>query len=258
MPTRITGRLHLAARLVTDPANERFARSIVNRLWKRYLGVGLFEPADDYRPDRGVSQPELLDWLARDFVAHGCDLKHTIRLILTSRTYQLPYDARLADRFDPANPGEPRYFRSPALRRLSAEQVLDSARMATLGEVPPGQRAYLDSRITALAQALGKPASRGEITTARGDDVAVVQALELLNGAEIHELIAASPTIAKPPRQPDLKRLTDQLYRRVLSRPASNEEKRLGQALLAGGDLPDGLGDMYWALLVSPEFQFIK
>lgn len=124
--------------------------------------------------------------------------------------------------------------------------------MATLGEVPPGQRAYLDSRITALAQALGKPASRGEITTARGDDVAVVQALELLNGAEIHELIAASPTIAKPPRQPDLKRLTDQLYRRVLSRPASNEEKRLGQALLAGGDLPDGLGDMYWCSWSAP------
>ena len=67
-------------------------------------GWGLFEPVDDYRPERGPSHPELLDWLARDFVAHGCDLKHTIRLILTSRTYQLPYEPRLADHFDPADP----------------------------------------------------------------------------------------------------------------------------------------------------------
>jgi hypothetical protein len=259
VPTKLAARLHFAAQLVTDPANDRFAKSIVNRLWKRYLGLGLFEPADDYRPDLGAAQPELLDWLARDFVAHGCDLKHTIRLILTSRTYQLPFEPKLADRFDPASPGEPRYFRSPALRRLTAEQVLDSMRMATAGELQPGDRAFLDSRITALAQALGKPASRGEISTGRGEDVAIVQALELVNGREIHDLIDASALLAKPLRKQDLKRLTDKIYRSVLSRPASNDEKRLGQALLSGAaELSDGVKDMYWALLVSPEFQFIK
>jgi hypothetical protein len=259
VPTKLAGRLHLAATLVTDPANDRFAKSIVNRLWKRYLGLGLFEPVDDYRPDRGASHPELLDWLARDFVAHDCDLKHTIRLILTSRTYQLPFDPKLADRFDPTAPAEPRAFRSPALRRLTAEQVLDSMRMATAGELAPGERAFLDSRITALAQALGKPASRGEISTGRGDDVAIVQALELVNGREIHEAIDASPLLAKPLRNQDLKKLTDRVYRSVLSRPASSEEKRLGQALLAGSaELSEGARDMYWALLASPEFQFIK
>ncbi len=241
VPTKLAGRLHLAATLVTDPANARFAKSIVNRLWKRYLGLGLFEPVDDYRPDRGASHPELLDWLARDFVAHGCDLKHTIRLILTSRTYQLPFDPKLADRFDPTAPAEPRAFRSPALRRLTAEQVLDSMRMATAGELAPGERAFLDSRITALARALGKPASRGEISTGRGDDVAIVQALELVNGREIHEAIDTSPLLAKPLRNQDLKKLTDRVYRSVLSRPASSEEKRLGQALLAGSaELSEG------------------
>ena len=37
--------------LITDPANPRFAETIVNRLWKRYLGIGLYEPVDDYRSD---------------------------------------------------------------------------------------------------------------------------------------------------------------------------------------------------------------
>jgi hypothetical protein len=258
-PEKLASRLHLAALLVVDPANGRFAQSIVNRLWKRYVGLGLFEPADDYRPDRGASHPELLEWLARDFVEHGCDLKHTIRLILTSRTYQLPYDPKLADRFDATDPAAPRYFRSPALRRLTAEQTLDSMRMATTGALAAGDRAFLDSRITALAQALGKPASRGEISTARSGEVAIVQALELLNGKEIHELIDASPLVAKPPRKTDFKPLVDRVYRMALSRPATNDEKRLAQALLAGSDnLADGLRDLYWALLVSPEFQYIK
>ncbi len=101
IPQDLDARLHLAAQLITDPANPRFAKTIVNRLWKRYFGLGLFEPADDFRLDTPASHPELLEWLAHDFVAHGCDLKHTIRLILTSGTYQLAYQGELADRFSP-------------------------------------------------------------------------------------------------------------------------------------------------------------
>ena len=93
VPNDLPGRLHFVAQAVVDPANPRFAKTIVNRLWKRYLGIGLFEPADDFRLDTPASHPELLEWLANDFVEHDCDLKHTVRLILTSRTYQLRYDA---------------------------------------------------------------------------------------------------------------------------------------------------------------------
>ena len=70
-------RLHRLALLLTDPTNPRFARTMVNRLWKRYFGLGLFEPADDFRVDRQPSHPELLAWLADDFMRHGYDLKHT-------------------------------------------------------------------------------------------------------------------------------------------------------------------------------------
>lgn len=107
------------AALVTDPRNERFARVLVNRLWKRYLGQGMVEPVDDW--DTPVpSHPELLDWLARELVTHDYDLKHVARLILESQTYQ-----REA-RSDPGKTPEQRLFTGPARRRLSAEQIVDS------------------------------------------------------------------------------------------------------------------------------------
>ncbi|MEO8129478.1 MAG: DUF1549 domain-containing protein, partial [Bryobacteraceae bacterium] len=108
-------RLSLAAALITDPANPRFAKAIVNRLWRRYLGLGLFEPIDDFRNDRPATNPELLDWLATDFVRSGYDLKHAIRLILNSRTYQYRYDPAEEDHFDVSKPAKPRYYRSPSL-----------------------------------------------------------------------------------------------------------------------------------------------
>src|SRR5262249_39361071 len=99
-PEDETGRLRRAAQMLTDPQNPRFAKAIVNRLWKRYMGLGLFEPVDDFRLSVPPSHPELLEWLAYDFMSHGYDLKHTIRLILNSRTYQTAYDPALEDHFD--------------------------------------------------------------------------------------------------------------------------------------------------------------
>jgi hypothetical protein len=259
VPPDVTGRLHLVAQLITDPTNPRFARSIVNRLWKRYFGLGLFEPADDFRLDVSPSHPELLDWLAYDFLAHGCDLKHTIRLILTSRTYQLRYEARLADRFRAGEKNPARFFRSPGLRRLTAEQLLDSIRTAAAGRFDPAQRTLLDVRTTALSRVLGRPASRNEISTARPDDVAVVQSLELLNGTDLHEMIYTSAAPIEAAGSQDPRRLVDRLYRAVLSRPASSAEKNAGRAyLLAAESSDDAIKDMLWALVCSPEFQYIK
>lgn len=258
-PVELNDRLHLLAQWIVDPANPRFARTLVNRLWKRYLGWGLFEPADDFRLDVPVSHPELLDWLAYDFLQHGCDLKHTIALIVGSRTYQLRYDPRVEDHFDVGGKSQTRYFRSPVLRRLTAEQLLDSIRMATTGQVAPAERSYLDIRSTALTRALGKPASRNEVSTSRPDDAAVVQALELLNGPELQELLDGSVIFSKALARQDPKRLVDQLYRSVLSRPATTEEKRLGQVLIGAAETPqEGLKDLFWALFCSPEFQYIK
>jgi hypothetical protein len=260
MPEDANVRLHHVARWITDPQNPRFARSIVNRLWKRYLGCGLVEPADDFRDDVPASHPELLDWLADDFARHGYDLQHTIRLILTSRTYQLRYDPQLEDRLVAEQPGAPRYFRSPALRRLTAEQVLDSIRVASSGvTIKPSERSYLDMTSTALARALGRPATRNEISTARPEDFAILQALELLNGHALEEMIAPDVRLTRSPREAELRKAVDRLYRATLSRPATLEEKKLGQTMIMSAGSPqEGLVDLAWALFVSPEFQYIK
>jgi hypothetical protein len=259
VPADVIGRLHMAAQLITDPANPRFAKSIVNRLWKRFLGWGLFEPADDFRLDTPPSHPELLEWLAYDFLEHGCDLKHTTRLILTSRTYQLRYDPALEDHFNAGQKGTPRYFRSPALRRLTAEQVIDSIRVAASGQFIAGERNFLDIRSTALTRALGRPASRNEISTSRPDDAAVVQALELLNGPELHQMVYTNALFTDAATKKDPRRLVDGLYRAALSRPATTAEKNAGRAYLQASDSPaEGLKDILWALVCSPEFQYIK
>jgi hypothetical protein len=125
--------------LITDARNERFAKVIVNRLWKRYLGWGIVEPVDDWETVK-PSHPELLDHLARELVTHDYDLKHVARLILNSQTYQrevLPLSSPGGEGgrrpgegalpVEAANPNpETRLFASPARRRMTAEQLVDS------------------------------------------------------------------------------------------------------------------------------------
>ena len=231
-PQRFEERLHRAAQLLIDPTNPRFAKTIVNRLWKRYLGLGLFEPQDDFRPDQPPANPELLAWLADDFMRHGYDIKHSIRLILTSRTYQLRYDPALEDHFDLNQPQQARYYRSPSLRRLTAEELLDSVQVAVTQRLDAQRRIYLDKASTALTRALGCPASRNEISTARPDDVAVVQALELLNGEEFYERVYAGWVMDQAENEKNLAKVIDRLYWVALSRQASVQEQELGSGFL--------------------------
>ncbi|MBL9136051.1 MAG: DUF1549 domain-containing protein [Verrucomicrobiales bacterium] len=111
-------RIARLAQLMVDPANGRLPRTIVNRLWARFFGAGLVEPIDVMQ-NPAWSQ-DLLDWLAEDLVEHGYDLKRTMELILTSRTYQLPA-VNLGDGADKSF-----VFRGPAVRRLTAEQFRDA------------------------------------------------------------------------------------------------------------------------------------
>ena len=257
VPTSLNERLHRATLLLVDPANPRFARTLVNRLWKRYFGLGLVEPVDDFRADRPASNPALLDWLADDFMRHGYDLKHSIRLILTSRAYQLAYNAGLEDHFNVEHPEAPRYFRSPSLRRLTAEQFIDSLEFAG----NKTRRRSNAGRPGPLAVALGRPASRQEVSTGRSDDLAVVQALELLNGNELHDQIFSSALLEKLASLPPAERI-ERLYWTVLSRAPSERERTLAEAFLSrsmNGISDRGkIGDMLWALFVSPEFQYIR
>src|SRR5437763_3495405 len=73
---------------MTSKDNVYFARSHVNRLWAYLLGVGLIEPIDDIRAGNPPSNPQLLDRLTEEFVRHDFDVRHMLKLICKSRTYQ--------------------------------------------------------------------------------------------------------------------------------------------------------------------------
>ena len=141
------------AALVTAPQNTRFAQVIVNRVWKRLMGAGVVEPAHDWE-GRTPSHPEMLAWLAHEFVVHAYDLRHVARLILTSHAYQRPATGRSL-----TAPAEQRFFASPDARRLSAEQVVD-ALFAVSGRPMDVEEITLDSDVRRPAESfisLGVP-----------------------------------------------------------------------------------------------------
>lgn len=113
------------ASFIISPNNDRFAQVVVNRVWKRYMGVGIVEPADDWSRGR-ASHPELLDYLAHEFRASGYDLKQVAKMIFASHAYQRKALGTAADQMSSAK----RLFAGPAHRNMSAEQLVDSLHLA--------------------------------------------------------------------------------------------------------------------------------
>ncbi len=108
------------AAIITLPQNQRFAKVLVNRYWKRLMGTGIVEPAFDWE-NRIASHPELLQWLANEFVSSGFQAKSVIKLILNSQAYQ-----REAKGNNFLASADKRFFIAPDHRRMTAEQVVDS------------------------------------------------------------------------------------------------------------------------------------
>lgn len=111
-------RLKQLADLITQKRNGRLSRTIVNRLWAKFFGRGLVEPIDDM--ESPAWNTDLLDWLAENLVDSGYDLKKTIKEILSSGAYQMPSVN------SPINKNDEYVFRGPEVRRLTAEQFIDS------------------------------------------------------------------------------------------------------------------------------------
>ncbi|NBX60207.1 MAG: DUF1553 domain-containing protein, partial [Opitutaceae bacterium] len=117
------------AQWLTAPANPLLARVTVNRIWQMMFGTGIVGTPDNFGlQGTPPTHPELLDWLAQDFVQHRWDVKRTLRQIALSATYRQSSQATPAERaLDPANLA---LARGPA-RRLTAEMMRDQALAAS-------------------------------------------------------------------------------------------------------------------------------
>jgi mono/diheme cytochrome c family protein len=121
--THSTGRRLALASWIASPDNPATARVMVNRIWQHHFGRGIVRSPNNfgYLGDR-PTHPELLDWLAADFVKNGWHLKALHRLIMTSSAYRMSSQANPALARDPAND----LFWRFDMRRLSAEEIRDS------------------------------------------------------------------------------------------------------------------------------------
>ena len=105
---------------ITAKDNRYFASSFANRIWGYLTGVGIIEPLDDIRAGNPPSNPELLDYLTKEFIASGFNTRHLMKLVAKSRTYQLSVVGNRWNYDDKIN------FSHATARRLPAEVLYDS------------------------------------------------------------------------------------------------------------------------------------
>ncbi len=215
------------AEWITSPDNRYFASSYVNRLWGYLLGVGVIEPLDDIRAGNPPTNPELLEHLTKEFIAHNFDVRHVLREICKSRTYQLALGTNKWNDDDRTN------YSHALARRLPAEVLYDSVLKVTGAgsRLPGGVRASMlpDSQSDLpsgfLANA-GRPARESACECERSSDLRLGSVMALLSGPAIADSIGdASNALPKlVSSQPDDRRLVDEIFTRVLNRPATDTE----------------------------------
>ena len=179
---------------MTSPDNPYFARVIVNRVWADLMGRGVVDPVDDLRATNPPSNGPLLDALADDFRAHGYDLKHLIRTIMTSSVYGLSSDRTTGT--SPITRNFSRHYR----QRLRAEVLLDAVSDMTdvpesFDAAPPRSRASTiwTNRVPSLfLDTFGRPDPNQDPPCERTSDTAVVQALHLMNAPGLHRKLSAT------------------------------------------------------------------
>jgi hypothetical protein len=255
------------ARWMTAKDNPYFAKAAVNRVWGYFFGRGIVDPVDDFRSTNPPTHPALLAALARDFQEHGYDLKHLVRLIVQSRTYQLSGTANATNRDDAIN-----YARSRP-RALEAVVLLDAVSRVTGvpeafafdkfvggGATPPGTRAIQlvpDITPSQFLEVYGRP--NRQTLPERDDAPALGQALHMLVGATYSEKITKEggrvDRLLK--RGASDREAVEELYLAALGRlPTARERNELAALLRRQPSRRDGLAALTWALLCSREFAY--
>ena len=248
-----TGRRLAFAQWLTRPDHPLTARVAVNRLWKHHFGTGIVRTLGNFgKAGSPPSHPELLDWLAREFVQRGWSLKQMHRLMLTSAAYrQSSIVTPAVAKLDPDN----RLFTRMPLVRLDAEAVYDSLLLASgqlderRGGAPDPVQVRSDGLITpreskkGLRRLIYIQQARKSIPTAleafdypqmnpncleRRDSIVATQALYLMNDGLVHKLAEqfARRVLKEAGANPDQQ--IDRAFLIALSRPPTAEEREVG------------------------------
>lgn len=248
---------------VVSKDNPYFAKASVNRIWSHYLGRGVIHPVDDMRATTPASVPGLLDALAKDFVDHGYDLKHTIRLILNSRTYQASSEVNDTNALDS------QFFSHFYPRPMLGQVLLDALNQATgsterFGDFPAEYRStqlslpvgsfFLDCFGRSQREFLAELEPKVEPT--------LVQVLHVLNSPYIDGKVRArGGTVATLVADKSLtnEELVKRLYIKTFNRVPTPKELAAGvQHLVSSPKRDEAVQDLMWALLSAREFYFVS
>jgi hypothetical protein len=263
-------RAHFANWLTDN--NQLFVRNIVNRVFGNFLGRGLVDPIDDVRATNPASNEELFEALSKDFIAHKYDLKHLIRTIMNSRTYQLSSESNATNQSDNI------FYSKYIVKRLPAEVLLDSMSQVTgvpsaFPGFPAGYRAIQLPDIRVQSQFLasfGRPERLICDAAERSSDPSITQALHVINGDTLNKKLSDPNGAVSLMLKLGLsdKKVLDHVYLSAFARYPKPEETESIAHLLAqsrqGKPTRDArqqarkeaLEDLLWSLLTSKEFLF--
>ncbi len=251
------------ARWLTAPENPLFARGMVNRVWSYFYHRGIVEPVDDVRSTNPPINPALLDALTKDFIDHRFDVRHLMRQIVLSQTYQRSSVAKPSNRHDEQN------FSHAIPRRVPAEALLDSLVQATgvpenFGGAPGNFRAAQlpDASVeNSFLKLFGKPQRMDACECERDNTSNMLQALHFINGKSILGRVqnpGARPALLLQ-KKLSAKDLVTELYLWSIARHPRPEELKLGVEFVAsyGDKQAEAAQDLMWALLNSRDFLLV-
>lgn len=261
---------------VTSKDNPYFAKALVNRVWRNFMGRGLVEPVDDMRATNPPTNEDLLATLTRDFVNSGFDVDHLIRTIMESATYQRSAQPTKE------NAQDEKYYSHYVIRRLPAEVMLDGISQVTqvpekFEGYPLGMRALQlpDTAVKSyFLDAFGRPPRAQTRESERMSQPTITQALHIINGDTLNNKLRAKDSSLEMLLKlglPD-EQVVDYLFLAAFSRhPNSSELRKIVDGLHSAEDqktmpqknAPDAvdprraaLVDLGWAVLTSEEFMF--
>jgi hypothetical protein len=275
-PDATGDRREALAAWLTAPDNPNFARSITNRIWAAYFGLGLVEPVDDLRASNPASNEPLLDALTAHLVEKRFDLKALMRVILESETYQRSGEVLSENRDDP------KYLSRHNPRRLMAEVLHDAIADVTgvagvfdkvaLNDgssektefYKEGTRALelYDSAVQSyFLKTFGRNDREITCECERSNQPSMIQVLHLVNGDTLNGKLASNKSIVEKliTEKADDNRIVEEASLATLSRLPTAEEKAgfvemLGTA--AEGEKRAAIEDLFWAMMTSREFLF--